>query len=239
MTSKARSNSRSASPILAKLKRITKLLQQEKPTLTEERNSRHKPLDLLILLILNQSTSDALSDRAFAQLKKDYSSYEAILKENNPQKLTKSIQVCGLAPTKSIYVLNALSFLERNYTLDIAMPYIDTLSDQEALKLITSIKGVGIKSASCLLMFGFKRSTFAIDTHIFRILKRLGGLVPEKANTEQLHYLLQPIITSKIAFTLHVGLVEHGRAICHARKPLCHQCILSKECDFYKEIVKK
>jgi endonuclease-3 len=222
-----------------KFQLLTSLVINNNPNITETRNTNHKPLDLLILLILNQSTSDVLADKAFLQLKEDYPSYEQILQENNPVKLTQSIKICGLAPSKAKYVLNALHYLKENNWLDINLSFINKLSDEEALKALTKIKGVGVKSASCLLMFSFQRGTFPIDTHLFRILKRVGGIISPKASAEQAHKIIQPKIQGSDSFIVHVGLIELGRNICYAplKKPLCKECYLNQICDFGLEFI--
>ncbi len=216
-----------------KFEALKELVLRNNLEVIEERNSNHKPLDLLILLVLNQSTTDALSDRAFAQLKKDYPSYHTILKENNPAKLVKSIQICGLAKSKAQYILNVLHFLNERNWLDESLSFINEMSDDEALKTLTQIKGVGVKSASCLLMFSFGRGTFPIDTHLYRILQRVGDTIPPKASTEQAHKILQPRIQGKEAFTVHVALIELGRKVCLSppRKPLCEECYLKSICE--------
>jgi endonuclease-3 len=212
---------------------VIKLVLKNNPQITEERNSKLDPLDLLILLVLNQSTTDELSDRAFAQMHKDYDGYSAILRENNPVKLAQSIKLCGLAPTKAQYILNVLHFLNENYDLNVKMPFINELSDAEALKELTKIKGIGVKSASCMLMFSFGRGLFPIDTHLFRVLHRLGGILSPKTTTEAAHKLLQPLVNKKEAFIGHLGLIELGRKVCKApQKPKCDECYLAVVCDY-------
>lgn len=216
-----------------KFETLIDLVLKYNPDINEIRNSSHEPLDLLILLILNQSTSDILADKAFAQLKKDYSSYQKILQENNVPKLQKSIQACGLSGTKAKYILNALLYLEQKNWLEEKLSFINELSDEQALKELTHIKGIGIKSASCLLMFSFKRNTFPIDTHLFRIFKRVGNIIPTKAIPKAAHRILQPYFKPKQAFIVHVALIELGRTVCLSapRKPLCKKCYLNTICE--------
>lgn len=207
--------------------------------ITEIRNSKHQPLDLLILLILNQSCSDDMADRAFNLLKQEYPEYKNILKENNPEKLANTIKICGLSNTKSKYIFNTLNFLLKNYSLDIKMPYINNFSNHEALKVLTSIQGVGAKSASCLLMFSFGRNVFPIDTHVKRIFTRLGIFTP-KVNLNTAHRILQDIINkeqneySKTSFIVHCALIEQGRNICLARTPQCEICYSNSICNYAK-----
>ncbi|MDX1919339.1 MAG: hypothetical protein SFU25_01230 [Candidatus Caenarcaniphilales bacterium] len=220
-----------------KFELLIDLILKNNEVVVEERNTKHYPLDLLILLILNQSTTDLLADRAFLNLKATYKNYEEILQENDAEKLREAIKICGLAPRKAKYILNALAYLKERNWLDINMDFINSMTDEEALKAITRIKGVGIKSASCLLMFSFKRGTFPVDTHLFRILKRIGGLFPTGSSVEQVHKILQPKILGETSFKVHVSLIELGRQICKApQKPLCEQCYLRSVCDYFLDI---
>jgi endonuclease III len=149
-----------------------------------------------------------------------------------PENLIKSIKICGLSKIKANYILNALNYLQEHNWLNINLDFINTLSNEEALKALIKIKGVGIKSASCLLMFAFKRGTFPIDTHLFRILKRVGNIMPVETNLVKAHKLLQPQVQGELAYQVHVALIELGRKICIAGKnPKCSICYLNLICE--------
>lgn len=226
---------------ITKLDSLIQYILQNYSNLQETRNSQHQPLDLLILLILNQSCTDNMADKAFKNLHNHYSNYQEILDEYNPARLTQLIKICGLSKTKSQYILNTLEFLATYYSLDIQMDFLQELSNTEAIKLITSIKGIGVKSASCMLVFGkgLRRNVFAIDTHIGRIFKRLA-IFPETISIANAHYPVQAVfdkydnINPAPAYTVHVALVEHGRHICYARKPQCHKCDLQNYCNYFQ-----
>jgi len=218
-----------------KFRKLIKLSKQHNSDISETRNSSHRPLDLLILLILNQSTSDSLSDRAFLRLKQTYPSYLDILKENNLDNLQQTISICGLANSKAQYILNLLHHLHRNNNLHPDLPFLEAMDDAAALKELTSIKGIGVKSASCLLMFAFRRNTFPIDTHIFRVLKRVGEILIDKVSSQKAHQIIQSQIHEGEAFMLHVSLIELGRNICHARGPFCERCYLSEICCYHQD----
>jgi endonuclease-3 len=192
-------------------------------------------LDLLVLLILNQSTSDLLADRAFGQLRQDYDSYHEILAANDPEALANSIRVCGLAPSKARYILGVLAHLHRHYGLDPEMEFLRDLDDDQALRLLTDIPGIGIKSASCLLMFSFHRGVFPIDTHVLRVFRRLGGLLRPKVGAADAHRKLHPYLNGPDAYHVHVAVIELGRKVCLPRQPKCHSCYLLEICEFGRE----
>ena len=230
-----------------KLQQTLFLIRRERKRVVEERNSSHFPLDLLILLILNQSTSDRSADLAFARFKQIFGSYNQLLVELSKEKTEKKtekketlklqakiereIKICGLAKTKAFYILETLKALQAEHRLDLHLQFINTLSNQEALRELIKLRGVGIKSASCLLLFSFRREILPLDTHLLRIFKRLGIILQEKISSERAHRLIQPLVT-RDNFLLHVSMIELGRQICFARKPRCEVCYLSEICQF-------
>jgi len=70
-----------------------------------------------------------------------------------------------------------------------------------------------------------------VDTHILRVSKRIG-LVPQRANAVQVQTILEGITPPQFVYPLHLSLIEHGRRVCRARRPLCGECILRVECDY-------
>ncbi len=74
---------------------------------------------------------------------------------------------------------------------------------------------------------------FPVDTHIFRVTRRLGW-IPPNATVVQAHDLLAAFIPPRLYYRLHLNLIEHGRAICHAQKPQCEVCPLQSHCECYE-----
>lgn len=75
------------------------------------------------------------------------------------------------------------------------------------------------------------RPVFPMDTHIFRILRRVG-LLPEKISDELAHDRIEKLIQPKKHYSLHINLIALGRRICHPRNPKCEFCPLNEHCDF-------
>jgi endonuclease III len=192
----------------------------------------HRPedaLDSLIQTILSQSTSDANSSRAFASLKRRFPDWESA-RRARPSSIAAAIKSGGLARVKSIVIKNILNeILERRGTLE--LDFLRTAEVPAALTFLTSLKGVGPKTASCVLLFACRRPVFPLDTHILRITRRLG-LVPERASDQQAHDLMARLVPPRKHYSLHVNLIRHGRRICRPRDPLCHQCCLIDHCQY-------
>lgn len=187
------------------------------------------PLDELIATILSQSTSDVNSERAFANLKKRFPTWEQVRRARTAT-IAAAIQCGGLANVKSVVIKNILNEIQaRCGALDLS--FLRDLSTTEALAFLTSLKGVGPKTARCVLLFACHQPVFPMDTHIFRILRRLE-LLPLTGSDEQAHQLLAPLIPPGKHLSLHINLIRHGRAICHPRAPQCERCCLLDYCPF-------
>ncbi|MDD5428089.1 MAG: endonuclease III, partial [Candidatus Omnitrophica bacterium] len=104
---------------------------------------------------------------------------------------------------------------------------------------LESLKGVGPKTAACVLWFGFGKPVMPVDTHIFRVTKRLG-LISDKTDIEAAHKILTEITPKHLIYELHLGIIEHGRKTCKAQTPHCGVCCVYGLCRFpRKEFYKK
>jgi endonuclease-3 len=101
----------------------------------------------------------------------------------------------------------------------------------EAAGFLSSLRGVGPKTVACTLLFSCGKDTFPLDTHIFRILRRVG-LVPEKCSDARAHELMSRLVPAGKFYSFHVNLIRHGRALCRPREPLCERCPIVEYCDY-------
>jgi endonuclease-3 len=201
---------------------------------------KRDPLDELVLTILSQNTNDNNSFEAFTRLKKKYKSWEEVVKSKRKD-VEETLSVAGLAPTKTGYILDFLNTLAKEniakkrlkkgspYHLD----FIRKMNFEDALTYLTSFKGVGQKTAACVLAFSCGMPSFPVDTHIYRILKR-QGIVPLNMTTENAHHLMYQLTNPDDRYRLHLNLIHYGREICHARNPECVRCVIKKTCVYLK-----
>lgn len=83
------------------------------------------------------------------------------------------------------------------------------------------------------MQFSLGIPAFPVDTHVYRVSGRLG-LRPENMNVEKTHAWMEELFDPAQYGPGHLNIIRHGREICHARKPECERCPLSKLCDFYQ-----
>jgi endonuclease-3 len=186
------------------------------------------PVGELVSTIISQHTSDVNRDRACANLRATFGSWEAV-RDAPVEAITLAIQSAGLSNIKAPRVKAVLQTVTaRNGRLDLSP--LTSISLAEAKKELMALPGVGPKTAACVLLFGFGLPAFPVDTHIYRVTRRLG-LLPEDLTPDQAHEYLEPLVLRESIFAFHMLLIRHGRTICQARRPKCPECVLLYECD--------
>jgi endonuclease-3 len=185
------------------------------------------PLDELILTVLSQHTSDLNAERAFASLRATFDDWAAVV-ETPATVVADAIRSGGLANTKAPRIqaiLREIARREGRYDLS----RMRGMGDAEAAEYLTTLPGIGPKTAAVVLAFALERNAFPVDTHVHRVTTRLGW-VPPKTSAERAHQLLATLIPPELQVPLHVGLIRLGREICKAGRPRCEDCPVFKLC---------
>lgn len=185
------------------------------------------PLDELVLTVLSQHTSDVNAERAFADLRAACPAWDDVVAAP-AERVADAIRSGGLANTKAPRIqtiLRQVQDREGAYSLD----RLRELSDAEARAYLTSLPGVGPKTAAVVISFALGRDAIPVDTHVHRTTRRLG-MVPAKASAERADRLLHDLVPDGLRTPLHVGLIQLGRQICKAPTPSCRVCPLNDLC---------
>jgi endonuclease-3 len=186
-------------------------------------------IDELVATVLSQHTSDVNSDRAFAQLKARFPRWEQVA-DAPVTHVADAIRPGGIANQKARRIQQILAAIEaREGSLDLSR--LHDIDDAAAERYLRDLPGVGPKTAACVLVFAMGRPAFPIDTHVHRIVRRLGW-VPATASADKAHQVLAPIVPPAIRYDLHVAMIAHGRTICRAARPLCGDCVLRDLCAY-------
>lgn len=188
---------------------------------------RNEPLKELIQTVLAQHTTDLNAERSFDALWLRFGNWQTI-SEATVDAIAEAIQSGGLARQKAPRIKAILKeILQRrgDYSLD----YLAALPFREALEWLTSLHGVGPKTARCVLLFALGMPCIPVDTHVHRVTKRLG-LIGAKTNADQAHDILEQLVGPENAYRFHVYLIEHGRKVCKAPRPRCAACPLQEGC---------
>ncbi|ACO47343.1 endonuclease III [Deinococcus deserti] len=191
---------------------------------------RRDPMHELISTILSQRTNWRDEDAAYQELRTlgDWDAIiaapteavaHAIRRSNYPESKAPRIQA----------TLRAIRDAPGGYNLD----FLRELPVKDALKWLTDLPGVGIKTASLVLLFNYARPVFPVDTHVHRVNTRVGTIprMGEQAAHRALLGLLPP--DPPLLYELHINLLKHGQKVCTWSRPRCLQCVLRERCDAF------
>nr|MBN1228115.1 endonuclease III [Anaerolineae bacterium] len=189
------------------------------------------PVDELVNTILSQNTNDTNRDMAFARLRARYPTWESV-RDGKPEDIIDAIRPAGLANQKGPRIQAALRTLTESQG-EITLDHLQDMPVEDAKAWLTSIDGVGPKTAAIILLFAMNKPAFPVDTHVHRVTKRLG-LIGEKTGREKAHVELEKIVPTQDYYAFHLQIIQHGREICAARSPQCSRCFLQDECLYFR-----
>ncbi len=208
-----------------RIDQILRLLRQEHGPRSWK--PKGDPMSTLVATVLSQNTSDVNSERAFDSLMAAFGGWEAVA-DASPSEITRAIRVGGLAEIKARRIKNILQEVRQEQG-DFDLDFLGSFSLAEAKAWLRKLPGVGPKTAACVLLFSMGRPALPVDTHVFRVARRLG-LLHSKVSAEQAHEILENLIPAGQVYEFHLNMVEHGRKVCKAQRPRCHLCVLRELC---------
>lgn len=191
---------------------------------------RLDPVEELVSTILSQNTNDTNRDVAFERLGERFPTWEQV-RDAPVEEIIEAIRPAGLANQKGPRIQQALRTITRERG-GISLDFLADMELEEARRWLSSIKGVGPKTAAIVLLFAFNRPAFPVDTHVHRVSKRLG-LIGSKTSREKAHDDLEALMPEETYYAFHLNLIAHGRRVCQARTPKCVVCVLQDLCDYY------
>ena len=190
---------------------------------------RLDPIDELVTTILSQNTSDANAERAFAALRKSYPDW-AVVEAAPVRSIAATIRSGGLAAQKAPRIKRALRAI-RLHAGSYDLSFLTAMPPLEARGWLTSIPGIGPKTASIVMLFCFGAPLMPVDTHVERVSKRIG-LIPPKASLAFAHDAWLTLVPPEQMYAAHVALIRHGRGHCDALRPDCAHCPVRARCRF-------
>lgn len=202
-----------------KARHIFTKLQQVNPQPTTELNYS-SGFELLVAVILSAQATDLSVNKVTVKLFAVANTPAQILKLGLDG-LTAYIQSIGLYRNKAKNIILMSQQLIEQFNNQ-----VPTTRDE-----LESLAGVGRKTANVILNTLFNEPVIVVDTHIFRVARRLG--LSQGLNVLQVEQDLIKVIPPEFLLNAHHWLILHGRYVCKARKPNCAQCIIKQECDSY------
>ena len=190
----------------------------------------YDPVSVLVETILSQNTSDVNSRSAFRSLRTCFADWENMA-HASADDIAHCIRKGGLANIKAHRIKQTLLEIRRKRG-QIELDFLSQLPLADAQDWLCRLHGVGLKTACCVLLFALGLPALPVDTHIWRVVKRLS-LVHLKTSLDEAHRALGEMVPPEDVYKFHVLVIEHGKSTCHARRPNCQDCILEDICPGY------
>jgi endonuclease-3 len=175
------------------------------------------PFQLLIATMLSAQATDKSVNKLTGRLFLKHPDLEAFLKLSRDE-IEEEIRQIGLYKNKSKSIYEMCRMLKRDFDGKVPKDY----------EKLISLPGVGRKTASVVQSVAFNIPAFAVDTHVFRVSRRIGlssADTPDKVSDQ-----LMELIDQNRWIKSHHLLIFHGRRICKAKNPLCIECIIENDC---------
>ena len=175
--------------------------------------------ELLVSTILSAQCTDERVNIVTKELYKEYNTPEAIITLSE-EELGEKIKSCGFYNNKSKNILGATKIILEKHNGKVP----------STMEELVELPGVGRKTANVVLSNAFGVPAIAVDTHVFRVSKRIGFATGK--NVEEVEQELMKNIPKKMWSDAHHYIIWHGRKICKARKPNCEICPIAPNCEF-------
>jgi endonuclease-3 len=189
------------------------------------------PIAELVLTVLSQSTNDRNRDVAYLRLRQRFAGDTwREIRDAPVDEIEEAIRPGGISKVKSARIKSILQAItETAPEHDLSLDWLSERPVPEAQAYLTSLPGVGRKTAACVLLFALGMRDVPVDTHVSRVGSRLGLFRPG-APFEEMHDEMLAITPPGQELELHINLLRHGRRTCYARRPECGACALARMC---------
>jgi endonuclease III len=191
--------------------------------------NKDDPLDELIFILLSQMTTGPSFNRVFDRVKAAYPSWDPLL-DMPLDELRALIKDAGLSGQKAPRIQTIFRKLKQDFGAVTLAPLAE-MTDAAAEGYLTTLPGIGTKTAKCILMYSLGRQVLPVDTHVWRVTRRLG-LIHEITPYPKVHDELEAVIAPADRYSIHVNGLAHGQAVCIALRPRCEACPLRRLCPY-------
>ncbi|GAB3822600.1 endonuclease III domain-containing protein [Pontibacter rugosus] len=213
-----------------------KLLNQSYKWLTLD--SRRTPMHELISTMLSHRTNHADEVKAYNTMLERFVDWEGVIQADEAE-LADAIQTTRYPGQKAPQIQQTLRRIKEEQG-QVSIDFLKDMPVEEAMHWLTSLPGVGLKTATLLLLFNFKKPVLPVDTHVFRVSQRVG-LIGAKVTANKAHAILLGMLPKDAVelFNFHKHLFWHGQRICTFYSPKCQDCVLSGICNYFKDVREK
>lgn len=207
-------------------RRMAEILNRLRAEFEPWRPYTDDPFLLLVGTVLSQNTNWRNTHTAYRRLTSKFRT-PAQLAKADLREIRELIRPAGLYREKSKRLRDISRAVLERYDGDLSS--VLRRPAEEARRELLSLLGVGFKTADVMLAFGAGRDVLPVDTHVFRISKRMGFAAP-KDDPEQARVKLEAVTPAGRRADAHMFLIELGRHQCRARNPLHRTCPINDLC---------
>lgn len=196
-----------------------------------DHHNRSNPLDELLFILCSTRTQENGYRGTYSALKQEFPTFGS-LAEAPARYIAKPLEPGGLQRQKSKAIREICDQITARFGWLSLAPLRES-SDAECEAFLTSLPLVGKKVARCVMMYSLGRQVFPVDTHCWRIARRLGWIRPTQKDghcADRDMDRLQDKIPPAMRFSLHVNFVSLGREYCIGQGPRCDGCPLDTVC---------
>lgn len=197
-----------------------------------DHGNKSNPMDELIYIHLSKKTNERGYSEAFNRLSLEFPNWEE-LADASPETIRNLIGSAGLGNQRTKEMLANIKRIVSDFG-GLNLEKLRCWKNKKIFDYLTSLKGIGPKSALCIMMYSLNRQVFPVDTHVHTICERMGFII-DGLDHDSAQTILAEMFPKKLRYSIHVNMVAHGRKICRKRgRPLCELCNLSKFCLYFR-----
>ncbi|PIQ22268.1 MAG: endonuclease III [Cytophagales bacterium CG18_big_fil_WC_8_21_14_2_50_42_9] len=202
------------------------------------RQPRREPIHELISTMLSHRTTHANEEKAYYRMRELFPTWPDVI--NAPlEPLTEALETAQYPGAKAINIQKALKLIQEK-SPDFSLHFLKDMPVEEGMAWLMHLPGVGLKTATLVLLFNFHKPVLPVDTHVFRVSQRVG-LIGAKVTAEKAHTILLERLPKEasVLFNFHKHLYWHGQRICTWKSPKCEECPLRIFCNYYQDVRQK
>jgi len=189
--------------------------------------NRPDPVEELVWIPLTRQTHRQNATRSWQRVL-DLGGPEALL-EMPEGELAALLADAGFSRQKARWIKRSLELVRERFGA-LSLAETTSWSDAEVEAFLTTLPGIAVTSAKCVMMYSLGRQVLPVDTHLRRLSERVGW-VPEGLSERRIHAALEALVPAELRLGLHVNAIWHGRSVCRAIRPRCEVCELRRGCQ--------